>query len=347
MTWVVGGNCFNGFVCVADIQATIEFNGSKPNKHFNCVQKIHKVFDNLCVAFSGDIRSGLLIIEDLSIQIPNIMNENEYFDIDGQSSILVKYLKDLYNEINPEVKPFLELMFLWVAQEGEGLSYRPFCMKFRSPEFRLNSTPLIGVSQSGSGIDNKVYNTIVSFLSGKRSEEKEYEAIFGNIEEPANIITVQKFKNILFNEASKVSHAGVSKTLISFESVIAYKDIYPEWIQSYLTQAYSDLGVNYFTKGTANDDVNIVEFDFEKILSKTNNLQIEQPKRYEDIRKLLSIAESLKNIDSICKLPTIVTDIYIDKDEIIDSIELIKTWGEMISFLKQKNINVQACNALA
>ncbi len=41
MTWVVGGNCFNGFVCVADIQATITLTGGEV-RYFNCIQKYTK-----------------------------------------------------------------------------------------------------------------------------------------------------------------------------------------------------------------------------------------------------------------------------------------------------------------
>ena len=155
------------------------------------MQKIHKVFDNLCVAFSGDIRSGLLIIEKLSIQIPQRMKENEYFDIDGQLAILVDYLNWLYKKFNPNSKPFLELTFLWTAQEGD---------------------------------DGEIYS-----------------ALFGSIEATLKIWTVQKFKNLLFHEASKVNHSGVSRTLISFESVINYQDIYPAWIHSFIKEAFIDL----------------------------------------------------------------------------------------------------------
>ncbi|MEZ8392524.1 hypothetical protein AB4252_06220 [Vibrio cyclitrophicus] len=98
MTWVVGGNCFNGFVCVADIQVTLEYK-NKPRKYYNSVQKIHKVYDNLCVAFSGDIRSGLIIIEDLQKNLHNSIKENEYFDLDGQSKELIEYLKTVYKKL--------------------------------------------------------------------------------------------------------------------------------------------------------------------------------------------------------------------------------------------------------
>lgn len=347
MTWIVGGNCFNGFVCVADIQATVEFNNGRPVEYYNCVQKIHKIFDNLCVAFSGDIRSGLLIIEDLSIQVHQSIKENEYFDIDGQSSLLIEYLQNLYKKINPKENPYLELMFLWVAQEGEEYQYRPFCMKFKSPEFRLNSTPQVGVSQSGSGTRNETYNSIFSFLSGRSNDSEDYKKVFRNIEEVPKIWTVQKFKNLLFHEASAVNFPGVSKSLISFESVIAYKDIYPAWIQPFMTDAFVELGIEYSNKNTANHNVNLVEIDLFKIDQKIADLQENHPEKFEAIRSVLSVAEELKDMESICKLPKITSDQYVDDEEIIHCQKLIAKWADMVSFMKEKNIKANDCHAFA
>jgi len=347
VTWIVGGNCFNGFVCVADIQATFEFKIQRPVEYYNCVQKIHKIFDNLCVAFSGDIRSGLLIIEDLSIQVPQSMKENEYFDIDGQSSLLIEYLQNLYRKINPKESPYLELMFLWVAQEGEEYQFRPFCMKFKSPEFRLNSTPQIGASQSGAGAYNETYNSIFSFLSGRTTDNENYRKLFGRIEEVPHIWTVQKFKNLLFHEASAVNFPGVSKSLISFESVIAYKDIYPDWISPVMTDAFAELGVEYGNKSTANHNFNYAELDFSKINKKMAYLQENHPERFEAIRVVLSVAEELKDMESICKLPEIASDQYVDDEEIIHSQKLIAKWSDMVTFMRGKNIKPYACNAIA
>lgn len=347
MTWIVGGNCFNGFVCVADIQATFVFNNGRPSEYYNCVQKIHKIFDNLCVAFSGDIRSGLLIIEDLSIQVPQSMKENEYFDIDGQSPLLIEYLQNLYEKINPKEKPYVELMFLWVAQEGEEYQFRPFCMKFRSPEFSLDSTPQVGASQSGSGTQNSSYNSIFSFLSGRSTDSEEYKKIFGNIEDAPKILTVQKFKNLLFHEASAVNFPGVSKSLISFESVIAFKDIYPDWIRPLMTDSFVQLGVEYSNKYTANHNVNLVEMDFFKIGEKIADLQKNHPEQFDAIRSVLNVAEELRDPESICKLPKITSDQYVDDKEIIHCQKLIAKWSDMISFMKSKGIRGNACHAIA
>ena len=347
MTWVVGGNCFNGFICVADIQATIEFNNGRPNEYFNCVQKIHKVFDNLCVAFSGDIRSGLLIIEDLSREVPLSIKEGEYFDIDGQSSMLISYLHKLYKKINPITNPYLELMFLWMAQEGDELEYRPFCMKFKAPDFRLNSTPQLGVAQSGSGVNNQSFKSIVSFLSGRHNDSEDYRKIFSNIENAPRISTVHMFKKLIFQEASAVELLGVSKSLISFESVINHKDIYPDEMHSMLKDTFIDIGIEYTKESTENCDVDLVIFDAAKIDKIIKDIEKYDSDKYERIRRVLSLAKELEDFDCIRILPPITSDQHIASDEEIHSQRLIVKWTDMVSFLKKKKINVKACHAMA
>lgn len=346
MTLVVGGNCFNGFICIADIQATIKYKEGR-ELHFNCVNKIHKVFDNLCVAFSGDIRSGLLIIEDLKIYLNKYINENEYFDLDGQSAILVKYLKKTYKKINFNSKPFLEFMFLWTAQEGDNSQFRPFCMKFKSPEFRMNSTPQLGVASSGSGVNNEYFHAIASFLSGTKYQTNVYEKLFQEHLEGPRIWTVQKFKTLFFNEATEVNFSGVSKTFISFESTIDYGNIFPEWAHTMLAQICNELGVKRINVKTKNDDLNLLKIEFEEVISRANMLNVMSPKKYEDIRSRLAAITRSANAESICVLPQIITDIRINADETIHAQPLISTWRDMVHFLKSENININACTANA
>lgn len=71
------------------------------------------------MAFSGDIRSGFKIIELLRENIHQNFQDGECFDIDGQSKILIGFLNCCYDYINPNHKPYLELMFLWNSQEGD------------------------------------------------------------------------------------------------------------------------------------------------------------------------------------------------------------------------------------
>ncbi len=347
MTWVVGGNCFNGFVCVADIQVTIEFKDKTSNKYFNCVQKIHKVYDNLCVAFSGDIRSGLIIIEDLQKNLKKQINEGEYFDIDGQSKVLVDYLKDVYEKINGTQKPALELMFLWNAQEGGDAHYRSFLMTFKSPSFNINSTKMLSACQSGGGKRDKQYDAISSLLSGYERETKEFDVLRGELENSPGIWTVEKFKNLVFEEASKVSFPGVSKTLMSFESVIDFKNIYPDWIQKTLRNTFEELGVEYSSKKTANHSVNVTSMDLSKMDEVINHLKNNEPQQLEALMSVLNLALQNQDLTSICKLPNIVSSYKLSKGEEIHSKKLFTKWDELRQFLGLKGVNVKACSAIA
>ncbi|WP_406915125.1 Ntn hydrolase family protein [Enterobacter quasiroggenkampii] len=346
MTWVVGGNCFNGFVCVADIQATIQFSDGKES-YFNCVQKIHKIGSNLCVAFSGDIKSGLKIIELLRENISENFHEDEYFDIDGQSKILIDFLKRCYAHINPNHNPHLELMFLWNSQEGDGLVYRPFCMKFKSPNFNMNSTALPGVAQSGSGMTNSTFRAITSFLEGKEIPTPEYRRLFSNIEGAPNVITVKNFKNIILNEASKVSQRGISRTLISFESEIPYKDIFTEQQNRNLREVFITLGLGPEKMKTENYSLFLSVLSVPDIKKRIASIKRYNPFLYNSINEILKQVQQSINIQPITELPPITVDKYMSDEEEIHSYKLITTWPELKAFLGENRINVSAIQATA
>jgi hypothetical protein len=348
MTWVVGGNCFNGFVCVADIQATISYpkQERRPEQYFNCVQKIHKITKNLCVAFSGDIRSGLKIINELRLYVANYLKDDEYFDIDGQSLAVRSFLKWAYRQINPGIEsPSLHLLFLWNSQDGDGLIFKPFCMKFRSPEFNMTSVPIPGLLQLGSGSADPKYKAIAAFLSGDDAQTPEYNAIFDSENIPG-IWTVSKFKNLLFHEGANVSLPGVSKTLMSFESVIPYSELFSEAMHEKLTAAFKVLGVQYSTKKTANHSYNEVVIDPQKIKNTVRDLMgedFEAAVRASDI-----LSEGMQQVDMsvLYELPPITVD-YIWGEEVVHSPHLITTWEGMVKFLKVHNIDMKACVASA
>ncbi|MGC6095436.1 hypothetical protein [Citrobacter portucalensis] len=346
MTWVVGGNCFNGFVCVADIQATIQFTNGEL-RYYNCVQKIHKVACNLCVAFSGDIRSGLKLIDVLRDNLKQNLNDDEYFDIDGQSKTLIELLKYFYNIYNPVNKPQLELMFLWNSQEGDDLLYRPFCMKFKSPDFTMNSTALPGLSQSGSGMENKTFQAITAFLRGREISTPEYKDLFSDVEYAPNIITVQNFKNIILNEASKVAHPGISKSMISFESVIPYKDIYDEQQSKNVHEAFITLGLGSTEMKTANHRLFLSAFSASEVDKRLEHLRINHPFLYYSTKEILKNAREAINIQPLTKLPPIVTDQFKSNEEEIHANKLISSWQEMKQFLGEKGIHVSAMQAIA
>ncbi|MCM7067093.1 hypothetical protein M8O16_05145 [Enterobacter hormaechei] len=346
MTWVVGGNCFNGFVCVADIQATITLTGGEV-RYFNCIQKIHQIGSNLCVAFSGDIRSGFKIIELLRENIHQNFQDGEYFDIDGQSKILIGFLNCCYDYINPNHKPYLELMFLWNSQEGDGLLYRPFCMKFKSPNFTMNSTALPGVAQSGSGMTNSTFQAISSFLEGKEISTPEYKKLFSNIEGAPDIITLKNFKNIILNEASKVNQPGISRTLISFESEIPFDEIYSEQQNKNLKEAFITLGLGPTEMKTENYRLFLSVLSVPDVQKKLDYIKRYNPFLYNSIRDILQQGRKSINIQPITELPPIVVDRHVSDEEEIHSYKLITTWPELKAFLGEKRISVSAMQATA
>lgn len=347
MTWVVGGNCFNGFICVADIQATISFNNSIRKEYFNCVQKIHKICSNLCVAFSGDIRTGLIIVERLRLAIQSSYNEGEYFDIDGHSQSYIKFLKNNYEELNVKGKNHVEFIFLWNAQEGEEVIFRPFCMKFKSPDFNMNSTALPGVTQSGSGLRNSTYQAISRFLAGKKDDSEEYKRIFHNFTAPPNIFTVQIFKQILLHEASEIHCPGVSKTLISFESVIPYKDIYNEQTSKNLKEAYITLGISPIEVSTANYKLLLSSISPYDLKSRLDYLETNAPFLFYSLQSILKDALGSASIEPLTEIPPIRIDKIISNDEDLHVEKLITSWPEFVKFMKSKKINIASAHATA
>jgi len=347
MTWIVGGNCFNGFICVADIQATITFNNNRRTEYFNCVQKIHKICSNLCVAFSGDIRTGLIIVERLRFAIQSSYHEGEYFDIDGHSSSYINFLKKNYEELNEKGKPHVEFMFLWNAQEGEEVIFRPFCMKFKSPDFNMNSTALPGVSQSGSGLRNSTYQAISRFLAGKEDASEEYEKIFSNFAASPNIFTVQIFKQILLHEASKIHYAGVSKTLISFESVIPYKDIYNEQTSKNIKEAYITLGIAPIEVSTANYKLLLSSISPNELKSRLDYLEKNAPFLFYSLKGILKDALHSASIEPLTEIPPIKIDKIISNEEELHVKKLITSWPEFVEFMNSKKINIASAHASA
>jgi len=346
MTWVVAGNCFNGFVCVADIQATI-ISEDGNYRFYNCVQKIHKVAKNLCVAFSGDIRTGLKTIENIRIALSYDLSSDEYFDIDGQSKYVIDFFKNSYRAINPNSDPSVEFILIWNSQEGDDYVFRPFCMKFKSPGFRLNSTSLPGLAQSGSGISKTRFNAISAFLQGKKINTAEYEEIFSKIEEAPNIVTVKNFKNILLKEASKGDYPGISKSFISFESEVPYDRIYSEEMNKNIKEACITLGMGSSEIKTQNHQVFLSEISNKDIKNKIERIKKTNIFLYNSLMEIILSALKSVDISPLTELPKIVTDYYLSDEEDIHSYKLITSWDELKAFLKTKNINVNAIQALA
>jgi hypothetical protein len=348
MTWIIGGNCYNGFACVADIQATISWpEGKKPDEYFNCIQKIHTVYKNLCVAFSGDIKSGLLLIESLTLEMAESYKNNEYFDVDGQSKLLTNYLEKSYKIINKDKKPNVELMFLWLSQEGDNLTFRPFVMTFKSPEFKLKSTPQLGVSKSGSGTQNHDHQSVEYFLSGGKNDIENNKNIFNKLKNIPNVWSVEAFKKFIFNEASKFNYPTVSKSMISFQSVIAYDEIYSASMHELLHKVFEEIGVLYKKEATPNYLLHLTEIDLHKVYEKITYIKNNDFEKYKNIATHLFLANESADFNVLHRLPKITSDFYLSQDEEIHSNHLLAKWSDFEQFFKNKHIDLSRCSAYA
>ncbi|WP_405050531.1 hypothetical protein [Salmonella enterica] len=331
---------------MADIQATIQKRGEEP-RYYNCVQKIHKIASNLCVAFSGDIRSGLKIIEVLKDHLSQNIKENEYFDIDGQSAILTGLLRDYYNQINPKkTKPVVEFMFLWNAQEGENTLYRPFCMKFKSPDFHINSTAVPGLAQTGSGMQNGTFQAITSFLSGRMSDTAEYQRLFAGIEGAPTLITVENFKNIIMQEAAQVSTPGISKSFISFESVIPYNEMYDEEHHKEIKELQITLGLGAREVKTANHHAFLSSFSIKDVQHRLAEMATHQPHLFQSVINILQKSRNSVNLQPLTELPPVTYDWHISADEEVYT-PLIHSWPGLKAFLGERGIRVEGIQAIA
>ncbi|MBD1571590.1 hypothetical protein HC728_19530 [Aliivibrio sp. S10_S31] len=238
-------------------------------------------------------------------------------------------------------------MFLWNAQEGDNLHYTPYLMTFRSPTFNMSSTKVLEAKDTGFGKRDSKYNAISTLLSGKSNDSSEFKKLKGELENVPRIWTVEKFKNFVFAEASEINLPGVSKTLICFESVIEYKDIFPDWVSDMLKVVFEELGVNYTTKNTANHSVNLVEMDFNEIDKVIKDLQKNSPDKLEVLKFMLQSAVKEYDLECLYELPKITSSYRVDDLEIIHSPHLFTKWKDLRDFLKSNGECISACSAIA
>ena len=97
MTWALGGTHIGCCRCIADIQATFIYPRDKII-YLDIVQKIHEISQNIMIAFAGDIKIALKIVEKLKLEI----SKDKYLKKQSQPEIvandILKYIRFLYNE---------------------------------------------------------------------------------------------------------------------------------------------------------------------------------------------------------------------------------------------------------
>ena len=213
MSWITSAKCFNGLVCIGDVQATITYPNGKI-EYINCIKKIYNIYDNLVVGFAGDIKVALLMIEKLEELLAKWLDKDTLFDLDGQVYELKENLKILYNEFCGNLKPKVELIFCWYAQDEGEYEWNLYNWKFVSPNFSNSGDGKIqSPIQIGSGNNNINYQNSLEFLTGEDIKRRgKFKNLFNT--NPEMIIwTVTKYKNFLINQAQQENFNHRGQTL--------------------------------------------------------------------------------------------------------------------------------------
>lgn len=348
MTWIVGATAFNGLVCVADVQATFEYlDKSRSPKYFNCVRKLHKVYQNLYIGFSGDIRSGLLMIERLQVQMQASYGANELFDIEGQLSKLQDHLAQTYREFNLHKDPQLDLMFFWLKQEGESPFYEPACMRFIAPHFGTSGIGPLQINQSGSGKRSAEFQALVDFLSGRTPREDLREKIFGKISVIPSMWTASKIRTLLVKEGSNVSHAGVSKTFLSVVAELGWNRTVSGATHEKVMSALEGFGFERWQEETRADTLHMYSFDLNEFIEKISKLIDSNPEKLNEIVDAIRAFKAEEDLSPLCELPDFNEEFHHNDAENVEILSLCSKWSDMEQFMRQNGIRIGECTATA
>ncbi len=330
MSWITSAKCFNGLVCIGDIQATITHPSGKV-QYINCIQKVYNIYDNLIVGFAGDIKVSLLMIEKLKVLLHSWLEKDTLFDLDGQVYELVENLKILYDEFRGSSSPQVELLFCWYAQDEGEYNWNLYNWKFVSPNFSNSGDGKIqSPTQIGSGNNNTRYQKSLEFLSGEQDKRTgKFKDLFET--NPEMIIwTVTKYKKFLINQAKQEKFDGVSKSFYSYEAIINYDKLYSEEDNQKIKEISRKFGLEFQPKTFDNDTIYGAEFSFEKLetmLKKDPKYFIETWQEVEQILKRVNIA-------SIYEKPKFKQEFFKADDEIIDKV--CSSWKEFDGYMRTK-----------
>ncbi|MFZ3053727.1 MAG: hypothetical protein WA099_09990 [Sulfuricurvum sp.] len=332
MSWVTSAKCFNGLVCIGDIQATITFQNLNKKKYINCVKKVHHIYDNLIVGFAGDIKTALLMIEKLKIQLNDWLEKDTYFYLDGQSDKMVHNLQVLYDEIRGGSQPYVELLFCWYSQDEDENKWTMYNWKFKSPNFVRDSNGTIqSPTQIGSGNQHQNFQNALAFLTGdseKRTEK--YKEIFEST--PDMIIwTITKYRNFLINQARQENFPGVSKSFHSFDAIVNYDKLYTKEDHKKIDEIYKQFDLEFEPINVDGDPIFGVEFSERKLLEAFNKDKLAFANTMNTIQKI----NSRVNIEALFEPPIFKEIFHRSSDEVIED-PICSTWVEFENLMKNK-----------
>ncbi len=330
MSWITSAKCFNGLVCIGDIQATITYS-TGDIKYINCIQKVYNIYDNLVVGFAGDIKVALLMIEKLKNLLSIWLEKDTLFDVDGQLYELRENLKLLYNEFRGNSFPKVELLFCWYAQDENEYKWNLYNWKFISPNFAHSGDGKIqSPIQIGSGNNNENYQNSLKFLTGDQNKRSlKFEKIFKS--NPEMIIwTISKYKNFLINQARQENFNGVSKSFHSFVATINYDKLYSKEDNDKIKEISRKFGLEFQPITHDSDTIHGVEFSVAKLKCMADN----HPKKFYEIWKEIEEINKRINIASIYEKPIFTKEFHESNDEMIDTI--CTSWKEFDILMKTK-----------
>lgn len=349
MTWIIAANTFNGATCAADVQATFPYKDpTRQPKYFDCVRKLHNIWKNAYLAFSGDIRIGLLIIADLKRACAVWYAPEENFSLeDGNLRVLQAWLARAYRNYAGAESPELQFMFLWNYQEGGDLSWTTGIGRFFWPDFRFSGTGRMQLDQCGSGLRSQDFRVLSEFLQGRRNvNDQAYERMFGRVE-PSNVFTAKKVRNLLVREAARISFAGVSQ---SFTSVLMVEPTSVGWNEEtdlpMLVQMLKKLGVQIDERKTRADVLRTFALDFSTVNLRVQQLLQIYPQQFREMSVAFT-KFSLLTADRNWAAPHTIDEAVHHEDESSRRLKLCDTWEEVRAFMIARGMPPHAASAVA
>lgn len=348
MTWVVGFNGFNGVLCVADVQVTFAFTDSRRTPLYrDCLKKIHRLWENAYVAFSGDVRVGLLLIEDLRAVIEMNFESGTLFTLEDRLAHVQDILRSLYKRHANGKTPALELMFAFVHQAEDNVNYEPALCRFIAPDFRFNSSGLLQVDQCGSGRLSSELRVISEFLAGRRHpDEQLYNKIFPEVSVPPAISTIKKARTLLTSEAALATHPGVSKVFCSVVAQTGFDRVWSGDDHRMAMMLLQELGLKKFTLNTRADQLITYELDPYSIDQRINDLRTTNRVKYEQIRTDFTYLRNRANYEALAMLPSFEEEFHAGESS-MKATELCTTWQEMLAYMRQEGIPASVSAAIA
>lgn len=234
----------------------------------------------------------------------------------------------------------------WNAQEGGDLYFRPFCMRFRSPDFTLSSTPMLGLTSLGSGASQPGYLDIRVFLSGEVSCDEAYLKMFGDTQQGKRYWTVSKFKNVAARQAQTFDRPGISRSTTACTGTIDFGSMLSAEENQRLRELMPEIGVVVREERTSNDILRNYEISIPETIRAIASLRDGNPKRADEIYEELASFRRSMNYDNLFKLPHLEEFQELIPHERPIS-PLLSDWDSVRALLEEDGVDLANCSAIA